>query len=201
MSTRRLLGACRLRVRAGQSGYSQSGHGHGLERARVECLDDGCRPGPAGRHDPHGDGARRRLRRRQRDRPQAPALPLLHESRRAERLEGGRRRDGGVPGARQRRPGAAAGAGAALPGQSRRHPVRGQGGRHPVRRRGGGGDDRRADERRPLRPAWVPGRRGARPVAPGAAGVRERPGGLGAVRAALPDPGRSAVRNHRALRR
>ena len=167
--------ACDHHVRTVRTEHRPSGHGYRLERARVERPDDGRGPGSSGVHDPHGNGARRRLRRRQRRRPPAPALHLLYESRSAERLEGGRRGDGGVPGAHQHRPGAAAGARAALPGQPRRHAFRGQDGGHPVRRRGGCGNDRRADERRPLRPAWVPSRLGSGPVAPGAAGVRERP--------------------------
>ena len=184
---RRFDGAGRARCCAG-------GHRDGLERERVDRAIRRGGAGAAGIGAAHGNGARSRLRRGERDRRPLRGLPAHVTSGAAVRLEGGGDRDRGVPRAAAPRSGAA--------GRARRAVRRlagGDSGRLGEdardQSRGGrcGGDDRGQDGRRPLRRLSLPGRLGSRRVAPGAAGVRQRPERLVEGRAAVPARERHAV--------
>ena len=162
----------------------------GLEPERD---DRAGRPGCARRGVAPGNGARSGVRRRQRDRPRAPAVPRL-----AAREALGFARCGcgdcGISRARRNRARAEAGPRSALCIVVGRHPRRSdEGGRHPRRRDGCSGDDRRADERWALRLSGLSDGHHAGPVAAGPAHVRQRPVRLDQERDAVPDQGRVAV--------
>ena len=65
MNLRRLLSTLAVVRCAGRAGDGPRGHGDRLEPARVERADEHGSAGAAGLDDPHGDGARRYVRRDQ----------------------------------------------------------------------------------------------------------------------------------------
>ena len=143
------------------------------------------RPAAARRRNQLRDGAGRGLRRGQRDRPRTPPVPRPAAGA-TDRLQGGGRRDRGVPGPRRavlRHP--ARNAPSALRRVARGHRARREGGRHRRRRASRGRDARRPRGRRPQQPVHARVRHDARRLPAHAAAVRAGPRAVGRQRPAV----------------
>ena len=186
---------------ADRAGAGCGRHGHTVEPERSH-LALRHRGAAAERvRSAHGDGAGRRLRRRECDRRRPRGLPAHLAGGDADGLQGRGDCDRGVQDAPQHRSGSGAGADGALQRLACGHRGRrGQDTRHRGGQRRGGSDDRRANSRRSLRDAGFPDRHDAGSLAARAAGVRQRPECVGQGREAVPDQEGFAVPFGRAVR-